>query len=233
MYSIQDIIDIDKHLLLSINGGDSLFADGCIGVYANSFVWLPTLLALLYLLVKNNNVKDFITIVSFAVGMLAFLYFLTAFALQPLFEYLRALYGADSLCLFDALNEYRAGNGSLLTHATVAFAIATFFSLLIRHKVLTFSLLLWAGIVCYTGLYMAVNYPWDIFTGALTGVFCAFVVYKMYKQMLNRQRHSRRDWISDRFTKSGYEVSDVYLLLVVLYATFAAIPIISFIMAVA
>lgn len=228
MYKIQDIIDMDKHLLLSMTGGESLFIDGCIGVFAMPVVWLPLLFTLLYVLVKNNNVKDFLTIVGFAAAMLVMGFALTAFVLQPLFDYLRVLYGADSLHLLDAMNEYRVGNGFLLTHATILFSFAVFFSLLIRHKILTFSLLLWAAIGCYTGLYMAVNYPWDILAGALLGVLCAFITYRLYKYMLSKQRCSRRDWISDRFTKSGYEVPDVYRLLVVLYATFASIPVISF-----
>lgn len=228
MYRIQDIIDMDKHLLLSANGGDSLFIDGCIGVYAMPEVWLPLLLTLLYVLIKNNGVKDFLTIAGYAVAMVVVAYNITEFALHPFMEYLRTIYATDSLYLLDAMNEYRAGNGFLLTHATIAFAVAVFFSLLMRNAVLTLSLLLWASIGCYTGLYMAVNYPWDILTGAMLGVLCALLAYKLYKKMLSRQRRSRRDWISDRFTKSGYDVSDVYRLLVVLYATFAAIPIISF-----
>lgn len=228
MYRIQDIIDMDKHLLLSMTGGESLFTDGCIGVFAMPAVWIPMLLTLLYVLVKNNNVKDFLTIVGFAASMLVATFLITEFALQPLFDYLRAVYGADSLHMLDAMNEFRAGNGFLLTHATIAFALATFFSLLIRHGILTFSLLLWAFIGCYAGLYMAVNYPWDILAGALTGVLCAFLTYRLYKYLLSKQRRSRRDWISDRFTKSGYEVPDVYRLLLVMYATFAAIPVISF-----
>lgn len=228
MYRIQDIIDLDKHLLLSINGGESLFIDGCIGVFAMPAVWLPMLLTILYVLVKNNNVKDFLSIVGFMAAMLAVAYSITEFALQPLFDYLRTLYGSDSLGLLNAMNEYRATNGFLLTHATLAFSIALFLSLLIRHKVLTFSLMLWALIGCYTGLYMAVNYPWDILAGALLGILCACFTYRLYIYMQSKQRRSRRDWISDRFTKSGYEVPDVYRLLVVMYATFAAIPVISF-----
>ena len=161
-------------------------------------------------------------------AMLAVAYSITEFALQPLFDYLRTLYGSDSLGLLNAMNEYRATNGFLLTHATLAFSIALFLSLLIRHKVLSFSLMLWAFIGCYTGLYMAVNYPWDILAGAFLGILCACLTYKLYMYVQSKQRHSRRDWISDRFTKSGYEVPDVYRLLVVMYATFAAIPVISF-----
>lgn len=219
---------MDKHLLLSMTGGESLFIDGCIGVYAMPYVWIPMLLTLLYVLIKNNNVKDFFNIIGFVAVMLAAVYAITTFALQPLFDYLRNLYGRDTLNLLDVMNEYRAGNGFLLTYATIAFAVAVFFSLLIRHTILTVSLLLWAVIGCYSGLYMAVNYPWDILAGALVGILSAFLTYRLYKYMQSKQRHSRRDWISDRFTKSGYEVPDVYQLLVVLYATFATIPVISF-----
>jgi len=42
-------------------------------------------------------------------------------------------------------------------------------------------------------------------------------------------RSGHRGWISDNYTKSGYSVSDVHFMLMVLYATFALIPSIAFI----
>ena len=53
------VLDIDRYLLLSLNGSDSLFWDGCMQVYTSMLVWMPLALVLVYLLLKNNGVKDF------------------------------------------------------------------------------------------------------------------------------------------------------------------------------
>ena len=130
----------------------------------------------------------------------------------------------------DVVNETRGGRfGFTSSHAANSFGIAIFFSLLIRHKALSTSLILWAVMNAFTRIYLGVHYPGDILAGTLIGVLVGWLVYRLYVYIQNHKRRSaRRDWISDHYTKSGYLVSDVYLLLMFMYATFLAIPIISF-----
>ena len=52
------ILDIDRYLLLSLNGSDSLFWDGCMQVYTSMIVWMPLAVVLLYVILKNNSVKE-------------------------------------------------------------------------------------------------------------------------------------------------------------------------------
>ena len=81
----------------------------------------------------------------------------------------------------------------------------------------------------FTRIYLGVHYPGDIIAGTFIGVLVGWLVYRLYVYIQNHKRRtSRRDWISNHYTKSGYLVSDVYLLLMFMYATFAAIPMISF-----
>ena len=62
---LDTLIEIDKYLLLSLNGSDSLFWDGVMKVYTSMAVWIPLALMLLYVLVKNNNIKDFLLLLLF------------------------------------------------------------------------------------------------------------------------------------------------------------------------
>ncbi len=227
MYTIQEILDLDNYLLQSVNGGNSAFIDGCISAYVTPLVWLPLAIVLLYVLIKNNTIVNFFTIILLMAGMLALTYLLTMCALQPLSDYLRSLYDDGTLHLLDVLNSYRSGNGSLLTYSAAVTSLALFLMLLVRHKAMNVSLALWAGISCFAGVYMAVYYPWDIVAGILLGVLCSTIAYRVFRYCLKKQR-IRRDWVSMRYTRSGYEVSDIYLFLVFMYATFAAVPVISF-----
>lgn len=219
---INNITDIDQWLLLSMSGGKYPFFEGCISAYAMPCVWIPMLLAVLYVLLKNNNLKEFITITSLLITTFALTYTIAEFAMQPLFDNLSSLSSESTSVILKK-------ETSLLINSANAFAIALFLSMLIRHNALTLSLLIWVGIGCYTEYHTLACYPKYILSGAVIGIICGLLAYKLFKYILSKQRKSRRDWISNRFTKSGYEVPDVYFLLVVLYGTFAALPIISFI----
>ena len=58
--NLDTLLNIDRYLLLSLNGSDSLFWDGCMLVYTSMAVWAPLALMMLYVLMKNNNIKDFL-----------------------------------------------------------------------------------------------------------------------------------------------------------------------------
>ena len=58
MFDLEQLIDFDKHLLLMMNGSDSLFFDGVMHVYTTTVVWIPFALALVYLLIKNNSLMN-------------------------------------------------------------------------------------------------------------------------------------------------------------------------------
>ncbi len=227
----SSLIDIDKYMLLSMNGSDSLFWDGCMSLYTTTIIWMPLLLVLIYVLIKNNNIKDFF----FLIAMLAIVFlttdFLSSGICKPLFARLRPAYDPELMYIVDVVNEMRSYDFSFTSsHAANSFGIATFVMLLMKNKALSFSLMLWAAINAYTRIYLGVHYPADIIAGTLIGTVTGFLLYRLYVYIKNmKQRNIHRDWISSHYTRSGYQVSDIYLLLMTLYATFALIPIISFI----
>ena len=224
------ILDIDRYLLLSLNGSDSLFWDGCMQVYTSMIVWMPLAVVLLYVILKNNSVKDFfILLLMVALVVLCTDQISSGFC-KPFFERWRPTNDPVLMYAVDVVNEIREGKyGFTSSHAANSFGLATFFSLLIRKRTFTISIILWACMNAFTRIYLGVHYPGDILGGTLIGVTVGWAVYKLYSYIQKRQnRRMRRDWISTHYTKGGYLVSDVYLFLMFLYMTFAAIPVISF-----
>lgn len=224
------LLDIDKYLLLSMNGSNSLFWDGCMAMYTTTVVWIPLLLMLIYVLIKNNNIKDFLFLIMILLLVFLTTNFISSGIFKPLFARLRPTYDPELMYIVDVVNNIRSYDYSFTSsHAANSFGIATFVILLIKNRALTFSLILWATMNAFTRIYLGVHYPSDIIAGTIIGVLTGLIMYRLYTSIKKRQQRStHRDWISSHYTKSGYQVSDVYLLLTTMYATFALIPVISF-----
>ena len=227
---LNTLLNIDKYMLLSLNGSDSLFWDGCMLVYTSMAIWMPLAFVLLCVLLKNNNIKDFFLLVVLIAIVATLTDTISSGICKPFFERWRPTNDPMLMYAVDVVNETRGGRfGFTSSHAANSFGIAVFISLLIRHKALSTSLILWAVMNAYTRIYLGVHYPGDILAGTLIGVIVGWTMHRLYVYIQNHKRRSvRRDWISDHYTKSGYLVSDVYMLLIFMYLTFVAIPIISF-----
>lgn len=227
---LETLLNIDRYLLLSLNGSDSLFWDGCMLVYTSMAVWMPLAVILLYVLLKNNNIKDFFLILLLIALVAVLTDQISSGICKPFFARWRPTNDPLLMYAVDVVNETREGSyGFTSSHAANSFGIATFIMLLIRNKALTTSMIIWASMNAFTRIYLGVHYPGDVLCGTLIGVVVGWAVYRLYVYIQNHKRRTaRRDWISNHYTKSGYLVSDVYLFLMFMYATFVAIPIISF-----
>lgn len=230
MIDLQELIDIDKYMLLALNGSDSLFWDGCMSVYTTTLVWIPLILVLLYVLFKNNNLRTFFILLAMFVLVFMITNTLTSVVFKPMVERLRPSFDSELMYLVDIVNDYRSYSYSFMSgHAANSFGIATLAILLIRNTTFSLSVIVWALINCYSRIYLGVHYPGDIIAGIVLGIISGVLVYRLYRFLCKKLRNTgSRDWLSSLYTKSGYMLSDVHLLLVALYGTYAAIPIIAF-----
>ncbi len=221
------LIDIDKYMLLALNGSDSIFWDGCMKIYTTIAIWIPLLLLLMYILIKNNSFKDFLLLVLVIAAVVGCTDLISSGICKPFFERWRPTYDPEIMYLVDVVDEIRGGKyGFTSSHAANSFGIATFLLLLVKNRAFSISLIIWAAMNAFTRIYLGVHYPGDILAGTFIGVI---VGWGAYRYIMTRQKHNKhRDWISSQYTKSGYLVSDIYLFLLVMYGTFAAIPLISF-----
>lgn len=182
---MEEIIQYDKQLLLMVNGSDSLFMDYLILTLTNAKTWIPLYIGLFYVVLKTNkNVRDVLLILA-AAGLC----YLLAGAVddgivKPLVARWRPTHDPEIGSLVDVVNGYRGGKyGFFSAHAANTFSIAIFFSLLMRQRMLTFFLVGWSLLNCYTRLYLGVHYPGDITVGLLWGGFVGWLVYQLYQRI--------------------------------------------------
>lgn len=222
---LQRLIDIDKQLMLALNGSNSLYMDGVMKIYTSTVVWIPVALVLLFIVLKNNTPRSSLLVVlGVALTILASDQVSSGF-IKPLVGRLRPSLDPEFMHLIDTFNNYRSGSYSFTSsHACNSFAIAMFVSLLIRNKALSLSMFAWAAINSYSRIYLGVHFPGDILCGAILGTIIGSITYWIYNTLHHKiERTSMR--ITANYTKSGYLVDDALLMVTSICATFVFITI--------
>ena len=218
---MDTIIQMDKQLLLAINGSDSLFVDYLAKTLTTAATWIPLYVSLFYVVVKNNdNFRRIICILACAGLCVLFAGTVDDLLVKPLVARLRPTHDFQIGMLVDTVDGYRGGKyGFFSAHAANTFSIAVFFSLLMRSRLVTLLLVGWSLTNCWTRLYLGVHYPLDILCGLLWGGCVGTGIYFLYRYVDRRLLHSENDYVSSKYTSSGYRYSDIYIVALVLSLT--------------
>ena len=217
---IQQLISFDQQLLLKLNGSDSLFWDGFMWIATNMRTWIPMAIVLLYVIFKNNKIKETLLII----GLIALVFTLSdqisSGFCKPYFARFRPTQDPELMFQIDIVNGYRGGMyGFTSSHAANTFGLAVFLSLVIKNWALSIFLFIWAAVNAYSRMYLGVHYPGDILFGTLTGLGVGILVYYLY-YYLQKKYMNQPHYISNQYTSSGYLISDIHLIHTTLILTF-------------
>ena len=225
---LSELIDYDRWLLLAVNGSASLYLDGVAKTLTTALTWVPLYLALFWLVMRNN---DFVRRIMFIVFCAGLCYLLAGAVddgiVKPLVARWRPTHDPVIGWQVDVVNGYRGGKyGFFSAHASNTFSIAIFFSLLVRSRLLTVGLVTWSLVNCWTRLYLGVHFPGDILCGLLWGGFVGCLVYYFFCRVERCFDNGMR-FVSSQYTATGYQRSDVdvvvsVLVFTLLYALFRA-----------
>lgn len=186
---LNDILDLDRRLLIWLNGFHADWLDPVMYYTTQTLFWLPLYLFLVYLVVKDFKKEWWVPIIGIGVTILIADQ-VTSSIMKPFFARLRP---SQEPSLQGVIHLVRDRNGEVYTgglygfassHAANTFGTATFFTLLFRsrHKWISW-LFLWAAAMTYTRIYLGAHYPGDIIAGGIVGVVGGFAGYAVFRKI--------------------------------------------------
>ncbi|MCM1107860.1 MAG: phosphatase PAP2 family protein [Clostridium sp.] len=221
--SLQALIEADQQCLLALNGSESIFWDGVMLTATSTLTWIPVLLLLFYVLLKNNSPRDVLMLVVFIALIITVADQFASTICKPYFQRFRPSQEPSLMYYVDVVNDYRGGRyGFISSHAANTFSVCVFLSLLLRKRAVSVALVAWAVLCSYSRIYLGVHYPGDILCGAAWGVTVGGCFYYLYVRLKRRWLPCRVP-VSAKFTATGYLIADLHLILTGLYMTFVYI----------
>ena len=227
MTEAQGLIETDRLATLSVNGSDSLFWDNVADIYTSVYVWIPLAIAAILLIIRNVNPKRILFVLLMIALTVLLCDQLSSSVCKPLFHRLRPTRDPFILNMVDTVNGYRGGlYGFFSGHAANSFGLTALFLWLVRDRLFSLSVGIWAIANSVIRTYLGVHFIGDILVGAIVGSLIGSFTYWLYLLVSRKDRKYLNVHKSSLlYTKSGFMRSDVFVFLCVLFGTYSLIMI--------
>lgn len=184
---MEQILELDKDLLVYFNGHHTPWLDVVMIWITKTEFWIPLYLFLIYLVIKNYRKEAWMVLLGVALTILIADQVTSSF-MKPYFARLRPSQEPTLKGIVHLVNGYKGGlYGFASSHAANTFGVALFCWLSLRHEYKWIVwLFLWAAVMTYSRIYLGVHYPGDILVGMLVGLIAGWIGFKFSETLRNR-----------------------------------------------
>ncbi len=179
------LINLDKEILLALNGIHAPFFDYFMYAISGKEVWGLLYVTIIAVILKKYGWRCGGTIIAAMILTIVLSDQTASGLMKPFFERLRPSRDPVLSDMVHIVNNYRGGKfGFASSHAANTFALAVFTALLFKRRYLSVFMLFWAVVVSYSRIYLGVHYPGDIIAGAVIGAVAGAAIYHIYNKFV-------------------------------------------------
>ena len=184
---LEKIIQLDKELLVFLNGLGSPIFDGLWLIITKQAYWAPLFLLVFYLLQKKLGWKNFGFYILFT-AVLILVSDQTANLFKWYFHRLRPC-NDETVNHIIRLVKTSPSFSFFSGHAVNSMATTVFgFMIMKNYYKHSYLLFLFPLIFAYSRIYLGLHFPSDIVTGYAFGATFGFICYKLYRKYILRTK---------------------------------------------
>lgn len=184
---LESIIDLDKQLLLYLNGLGSEMYDPFWKFITKQTNWIPFFLVVFYLVIKKIGWKMF----GWVVLITALLILVCDQTTNLVKNSVGRLRPCVDLEIGDEVRKVliRHSKSFFSGHASNSTASTVFFFLILRrYYKYAFLLFIFPLIFAYSRIYLGLHFPGDIITGYTVGAILGILAYKLFLKVESKQK---------------------------------------------